>query len=369
MLIILLTSLPSFRHAFYETFLHIHILLVALTLAGLYLHLDNIPTQNIIKILISLWVIERLLRLIRLLYRNLSLSSRPHTHCSVETLPGDAMRVTIHLARPWTFQPNQHVYLTIPSIGLWTSHPFSIAWAETQPPRTLASLHNNDNTIDPEKALPSLPPRSPQTSISLLIRRRAGFTNTLYNRTLTSPSTPGTLHNLSALLEGPYPSSSPPTTLSSYGTLLLIAGGIGITHSLPHIRSLIHAFSQPGTSATRRVSLVWIVRSPEHLEWIRPWMTSILAMDSRRDVLRVQIFVTRPRDAREVRSPSATVMMCPGKPDVEQLIEREAREQVGAMGVNVCGPGGLVDDVRGAVRRKLAGGERNIDFVEEGFGW
>lgn len=61
------------------------------------------------------------------------------------------------------------------------------------------------------------------------------------------------------------------------------------------------------------------------------------------------------------------------KPDVEALVERESRGQVGAMGVGVCGPGGLGDEVRGAVRRVLAGGGGggggNVDFWEEGFGW
>lgn len=79
------------------------------------------------------------------------------------------------------------------------------------------------------------------------------------------------------------------------------------------------------------------------------------------------MFVTRPRSTKEIHSPSATVQMFPGKPNMETLIEMEARDQVGAMGVSVCGPGGLTDDVRAAVRRRQ--GRRNIDLVEEGFGW
>lgn len=62
-----------------------------------------------------------------------------------------------------------------------------------------------------------------------------------------------------------------------------------------------------------------------------------------------------------------TVQMFPGKPSIDTLVERESREQVGAMAVSVCGPGGLGDDVRLAVRRRQS--TRNIDFLEEGFGW
>lgn len=52
---------------------------------------------------------------------------------------------------------------------------------------------------------------------------------------------------------------------------------------------------------------------------------------------------------------------------MDALVEMESREQVGAMAVSVCGPGGLSDDVRAAVRRRQ--GVRNVDFFEEGFGW
>lgn len=66
------------------------------------------------------------------------------------------------------------------------------------------------------------------------------------------------------------------------------------------------------------------------------------------------------------RSPQMLPML-PEKPDVDALLETECREQVGAMAVCVCGPGGLGDDVRAAVRRRQGG--RSVDFFEEGFGW
>ena len=347
---IFLTTFTAFRLAFYETFLHIHIALVALILAALWIHLDDLPPQTLVKIIIAIWVVERLIRLLTLTYRNLG---RSGTQATIETLPGDALCMTLRPARPWAFKPGQHIYLTLPTVGLWTSHPFSVAWSTSTP-----------RFIDPEKSLPihdpSLVLSSPQTSVSLIIRRRAGFTENLYQKTLKSPD--GRI-NLPALVEGPYGGTH---TLQSYGTVMLFAGGVGITHSLPFIRDLIAGYAA-GTVATRRVLLVWVVRSSEHLEWIRLWMSSILSMHKRRDILRIQIFVTRASSAEEIHSPSATVQMFPGKPDVESLVEMESRDQVGAMGVAVCGPGGLGDDVRAAVRRRV--GEREVDFLEEGFGW
>jgi hypothetical protein len=132
------------------------------------------------------------------------------------------------------------------------------------------------------------------------------------------------------------------------------------------VRDLVAGYAN-GTVAARKIVLVWIIQSPEHLEWIRPWMTSILAMDKRRDVLRIMLFVSRPRSTKEIHSPSATVQMFPGRPNIVTLLDLEIENQVGAMGVSVCGGGALSDDVRKAVRNRQHAS--NIDFVEEAFSW
>ena len=164
-------------------------------------------------------------------------------------------------------------------------------------------------------------------------------------------------------VEGPYGGEHP---LHSYGTAVLFAGGVGITHQVPHVRDLVAGFAN-GTVATRKVVLVWIIQSPEHLEWIRPWMTQILAMDRRREILRIMLFVSRPRSTKEIHSPSSTVQMFPGRPNIETLLSMEMENQVGAMAVTVCGPGALSDEVRQAVRRRQYGG--TVDFIEEAFSW
>jgi hypothetical protein len=250
------------------------------------------------------------------------------------------------------------MFLTIPSIGLWTSHPFSVAWSE---PSTLELEAPSTSEKRRTLSIPSVL-SSGKPTISTVIRRRYGFTDTLYKKASHSQ---GTLI-LPALIEGPYGGLH---SLSSYGTVLLFAGGVGITHQLPYIRHLVTGFSS-NTVATRRLTLVWIIQTPEHLEWIRPWMTSILALEGRREILRVMLFVTRPRSTWEIHSPSATVQMFPGRPNVDTLIEMEGRGQVGVMGVmgvSVCGSGGLADDVRKACRR--VGRGRNVDFVQETFSW
>jgi predicted ferric reductase len=197
-------------------------------------------------------------------------------------------------------------------------------------------------------------------TISLLVRRRTGFTDRLYQH--ASKGIDGHVY-LTAFVEGPYGAIH---NLDSYGSVVLFAGGVGITHHIPFIRHLAQGYAD-GVVATRRVTLIWTIQSPEHLEWVRPWMTTILQMDRRREILRIMLFITRPRSMNEIRSPSSTVEMFSGRPNIQTVLDKEIEQQIGAMGVMVCGSGALSDDVRRACRQRQAGS--NIDFIEESFSW
>ncbi|KFY32050.1 hypothetical protein V493_00565 [Pseudogymnoascus sp. VKM F-4281 (FW-2241)] len=343
-------SVSFIRHAFYETFKHIHISLAIVSVIGLWYHLKlaNLPQIKLLIGAIVVWVIERSMRILRLVYRNIGSGG---TKALVEALPGNAVRITVALARPWTFAPGQHAYLYMPSIGLWTSHPFSVAWSqEAENPHAGSGLASNTQDVLALR----------KTSISFVIRARTGFTNTLLRKTEVAPE--GRMYT-KCFVEGPYGEVN---QMRSYGTAILVAGGIGITYQVPHVRDLVAGYAN-GTVAARKILLVWIIQSPEHLEWIRPWMTEILAMDKRRDVLRIKLFISRPRSTKEIQSPSATVQMFPGRPNMDTLIDMEIESQIGAMGVSVCGSGSLSDDVRNVVRRRQS--RANIDFIEEAFTW
>ncbi|RDL40516.1 Ferredoxin reductase-like, C-terminal NADP-linked [Venustampulla echinocandica] len=337
------------RHAFYETFKYLHIALAILAIIGLWFHLKiaGVPQMKLLYGVIALWVLERTVRIIILLYRNVG---KGGSKTLVEALPGNAVRITVDLPRPWTFKPGQHAYLYMPSFGLFTSHPFTVAWSEeTENPEGEKLAMNRQDVLAMKK-----------TSLSFIVRARTGFTNTLFKKAEAAPS--GRLYT-KCYAEGPYGGMH---MMHSYGTVMMFAGGVGITHQVPHVRDLVAGYAN-GVVAARKIVLVWIIQSPEHLEWIRPWMTSILAMDKRRDVLRIMLFVSRPRSTKEIHSPSATVQMFPGRPNIDTLMDIEMENQVGAMGVSVCGGGSLSDDVRRAVRMRQHAG--NIDFVEEAFSW
>ncbi|KAL2000119.1 hypothetical protein VTN02DRAFT_3534 [Thermoascus thermophilus] len=346
--VLTLHSFSALRHAFYETFLHLHIALAIVASGFLWVHLDGYPQQTYLLIAIVFWAFERTTRFLILVFRNVGNGG---TTAFVEALPGDAMRITLKMARPWRFNPGQHLYLYVPSVGLWTSHPFSVAWSQTE-----EIVTDEKGIVMSRRDVLALQ----KTTVSLLIRRRTGFTDRLYKRAERSPN--GQIA-LKAFAEGPYGSIH---TLDSYGTVVLFAGGVGITHHVPFVRHLVDGYAN-GTVAARRVTLVWVIQSPEHLEWIRPWMTTILGMERRREVLRIMLFISRPRNTREIQSPSATVQMFPGRPNIDTLIGMEAENQIGAMGVLVCGNGSMSDDVRRVCRKRQ--NDTHIDFIEESFTW
>ncbi|KAL5116444.1 hypothetical protein ACEQ8H_005680 [Pleosporales sp. CAS-2024a] len=351
---LLLQSPSPIRHSFYEVFLHGHIAGAALALGAVWVHLRERPQQLMLYGVVALWAMERSLRFARLVLRNVGSGG---TKADVEVLPGDALRVTVRMARPWSFRPGQHAYLYIPSVGLWTNHPFSIAWSEEE-----EDVNASSSTLADEKGLPMNRQdilEHHKTTMSFIIRRRTGFTDKLFKK--ADLSAEGRF-STSAFVEGPYGGED----LSSYGTVMLWAAGIGITHQVPHVRDIVAGYAN-GTVATRRLTLVWIIQSPEHLEWIRTWMTQILAMPRRREILKILLFVTRPRRQGEIHSPSSSVQMFPGRPNVQSLVDQEMQEGIGAACVSTCGTGDLADELRRAVRNREL--QWNVDFREESFSW
>lgn len=371
-----LHSSSPIRHAFYEIFLHLHQLFALLAFIGVYLHLklDSLPQKPWIDAVAVIWITERSIRLLRLAYLNLS-PKHGSTRMTVVALPGEACRVTFHLPKRVDIQPGCHVYAYIPCVSWWMSHPFSIAWTEPRstpndnpyldykpsnnnPPLTPCSIEKQgfDLNFEPQDYRPQ------PTEVSLIISARQGMTRALYNLARSKPNQ--TLHS-SGFIEGPY--GSQPANASSYGTAVLFSAGAGITHHLLYTRDLLMR-SASETAATRRIYLIWSVRSTDHLAWVSKWMDQILKLPMRRDILVIKLFVSKPRRAADIVSPSKTVQMFSGRCRPDVVMDEIMPRRVGATLVSVCGPGAFADEVRMAVRERIGKGAV-VDFVEEAFTW
>lgn len=359
MTFILILSLSPIRHAFYETFLDIHIILAAASMLGIYLHcyIADLPQLPYVKAILILWGLDRAARMFRLLWDNYSLK-HGKTQAFVLALPGDACRVTMKLPTKMHIVPGSHAYLRFShgfQLKFWESHPFSIAWVEhkhTIP--QLPTTEMNDNEVLKKEEGDMV------TEVSFVIGKQNGMTRRLYEEALLYREQ-GMV--LTAWMEGPYGGHH---SLDSYGHVVLFAGATGITHQIPFVRHLVQG-CHARTIATRKITLVWIVRDSEMFEWVRPWMEQILKLEGRRECLNIKLFVTRPKNSKLVVSPSKTVQIMSGRPKVGVLLEEEVRHQRGAMAVTVCGPGPLQDSVRLSVRENQEHGV--IDYVEESFTW
>lgn len=377
MIVLFCHSWSPIRHAFYETFLHIHQLCAFLALLGVYIHLklDSLPQLWWAKLIVSIWVVERSMRLIRLVYLNVSLKDG-RTKLVVEALHGEACRVTFHLPRRVHIGPGCHVYAYIPSVALWMSHPFSVAWVE--PSSCVTPLAMTESLFERRRPEPMSPgrlekqnfidfdepyeERNKPTTVSLIVAARTGMTRKLYNKALASPQN---TFSASGYIEGPY--ASHPSSMGSYGTAVLFSAGAGITHHMLHVRDLLIRAAE-GRVATHRIYLIWSVRSTEHLTWVRQYMDSILSLPNRREVLTIKLFVSKPKSVREIISPSSTVQMFSGRCRPDVVLDEVIPKRVGATIVSVCGPGAFADEVRAAARDRVGQGIA-IDFVEEAFTW
>jgi len=341
-----------FRHAFYETFLNIHRSMVIVALIGLYKHLEmhHLPQVPWVQLVILFWAAEWLFRGLSILY--FGFSFKKMSSIKVEAMPGEAVRLTIDLVRDWHPRPGCHVHMWMPRMSLWSSHPFSVAWASTLSP------DSKEMTLPILEGDALMAPGAPQKSrqISLICRARTGMTRHMYERACKMPNEQFTAWGF---IEGPYGGHH---SLDSYGTVVLFAGGVGITHQVMYLKHLVGGYSNR-TTATQKVVLIWTVPDSDCLEWVRPWMDEILRMPQRKHVLRIKLFISRPKG--RVESSSETVKMFAGRAKAAALIEEEVRHREGAMAVTVCGSGGFADDVRQAVRPWLT--EGCIDFIEEAF--
>lgn len=353
----------------YEFFLYTHIIVVIVTFAFLWIHIMAYPQLGFLAAAIGIWAVTRAWRFATLAYR--TWGGRGRCQAVVEALPGDALRVTLTTPRPWKYKSGQSLYLTIPSVGWITAHPFSIAWSDAEHGLSRSKTIKRANTkvfADDEKR-PIVRTRGGEEEMekatySLVIKARTGMTGKLYDRVARGDGPDPGKMTFNACIEGPYGGDR---SMASYGTVMLFASGVGITHQIPYIKQLLEGYND-GTVAARRITLVWAVTSTDCLEWIRPWMHEILGIENRRDVLKIILYITRAGLSQPIRSPSETVRMLRGRPDVQSLMEAEAKEKMGALGVSVCSGGGLADEVRRACRVLLSRSV-NVDLIEEGFGW
>ncbi|KAF6825060.1 ferric reductase [Colletotrichum plurivorum] len=350
--LILVLSLNPVRSTWYEAFANIHLSLALVVFGAAVAHcklsgfdLPHIPWVIAVP---ALWAVEGILRARRLMA--FSFTSGKGANAEVEVVGSDAnvCRITIHLPRRVNIRPGTHAYLRLKAVRPWETHPFSIAWVE--------------HRLSPVEGLPKnrLEKQRVSTSVSFLVCAQQGFTRSLLSQT----SACGGRVMTKATFEGPYDGL---TSLDSYGHVVLVAGATGITHHLRYVRQLVLGYKSR-TTAARRILLIWVVRKADAVQWIWPWLCELLSLPDCAKLLAVRVHVTREQFQPASSALDIAMVYSPKRPDFNATIQDEVDNQLGAMFVMICGPGGLSDDVRAAVRQCQSSGHA-IDFEENGFSW
>ncbi|KDQ18798.1 hypothetical protein BOTBODRAFT_28295 [Botryobasidium botryosum FD-172 SS1] len=355
--LIVITSLRPIRNLAYEAFHTIHIVLVFLCMLAICIHRPG----NAVRIWpgFIIWGLDRFARVIRTFFLSrvwLKIVPRKAenrteiSNVKLEQLSSDTVRVTMRLPQLASWKAGQHFYLSIPSVSAlpFESHPFSAA--------SIASGLNEKELV-------------------FIIRAREGFTRRLLERAQIENSLePASKPALSAYVDGPY---GCPPSWGLYDTCVLISGGSGITYTLSTLLEIIYQ-AQMGTSAVRRVVFVWMIRDADQMNWIRKTLTAALLQMPQSLAIDIRIFVTRPPAQGHTTNSiydMPNMQLKSGRPNVKELLREELDSAPGPVGVGVCGPTPLVQDVRSALSSDIAGpmgvlkGRPTVSLHVEAFGW
>lgn len=242
LIILCLHSLPFLRLRMYELFVALHVPLAMIYLGMLFWHCRNYLTSwNYLFATMAIWLLSYCVRLFYLNWTNpWRLSWLIGEEAAVTILPENAVKVTIPTQMKW--KPGQYVYLRMPGISIFENHPF-----------TVASLCNEEFPSDYGEQY---------RDMTLVFRPFGGFTR----KVLSSGIEKGPHKTYRAFIDGPYGGMQ--RDLASFETVILFAGGSGITAIVSQLLDLIKKM-RDGKALTKKVQVVWALKRPDTMEWFK----------------------------------------------------------------------------------------------------
>ena len=111
------------------------------------------------------------------------------------------VRVDVSVPRFWKPKAGQYVYLYLPTLGLWTSHPFTVAWTDEDSGIIFHSGHSEKGiTLNGSCAKFVGNWNGSTKRLSLLVRERGGITRKMAKSAMVRQ---GRKLRVFALVEGP----------------------------------------------------------------------------------------------------------------------------------------------------------------------
>ncbi|KAK9328242.1 ferric reductase NAD binding domain-containing protein [Lipomyces starkeyi] len=357
---ILIQAQYVFQRYWYEIFLTLHLVLAIVFFITLRVHLSNYTFVYYLYVAVTIYAVDRLMRLVRVLSGNISGYAEIHANA-------DATQIIIKPLVPFKYRPGQYAFLYVLRFNIWQSNPFSIA--ETRDNKYIC-----------------------------VAKRRRGVTSRLHGYAVDRDT-----HRARIWLEGPHGTTYP---LERYESVLLLAGGIGITAAISY------AVHLKDKGRKQQVAFIWAVREKESVSWIASQLRHI----GENDFIEVHVFVTSGEkeaaenkkepmdndglsslsdcktvfemdlddDDRLYKEPTfddncdsngmseqffpSTVHFHYYRPRISRIVRDSMNHESKSLAVFACGPVRMLDEVRSAVIENLddKGGKR-IDYFEDGF--
>ncbi|KAF9219039.1 hypothetical protein BS17DRAFT_469519 [Gyrodon lividus] len=398
--ILCVVSVRPIRAAAYEFFFYAHFVLVLVFLVCAYFHGREFHLAYWIYPCFVIWGLDRLLRVIRLILFNHSYfgyRSGSTMDATVELLSEDFVRLHFHRPSHFHWTPGQTAYLIMPSVSRlpFEAHPFTIASFDSRLFSSVdeqSSIEKGNQTSLAEHALGSSMPFWKE--VVFFINVRGGFTARLKEAASTG-------QKVKVFVDGPY---GPSPDLGSYDTSVLIAGGSGVSYTLPTLLDIIEQV-RDGKSNCRRVVFIWSIRDANHIHWIDDTLIRALQLAPPSLSVSIRIYVTGapitteflPRlDSEKNDSHSeiveiesgkamtknkdllhamAAVEISSGRANLPAILREEVECATGRMSVSVCGSQPIARSVRHALRfpvsspLNVVNGGPSVTLYIESFGY
>ncbi|WVQ80313.1 hypothetical protein IAT38_002418 [Cryptococcus sp. DSM 104549] len=378
-------SIKPFREKSYEIFLILHIFLAVASLVLCFFHVSKYQGSydSFLWVCVGVWCFDRFARYVRVGVLSYKAAAGNNAELIATGGPEGLIRLTVTSSTRFTPKPGQHFYLYTPkSIKPWENHPFTLGSWETGP--------------------------KGETRLHFLFGSMAGATRRL-RRQVEAVQTGGSAA-CRVLVEGPYGHSCP---VQRYDHALFIAGGSGITASLPYLHDLLER-SKTGKAVTKRVTMVWVVKNNEYAEDVLAhelarmqgvegfefslhiYITASSGLStplveeakvqhlpysdstgsgSSTPSLESPATSTYEKDEKR-RSASLGEGIHTGRPEMAKVLAESLSQMVGSetLAVMACGPGSMMDDMRSAVCDAYGTGEGQVsssrlEYFEESFSW
>ncbi|KIJ53374.1 hypothetical protein M422DRAFT_202279 [Sphaerobolus stellatus SS14] len=367
--LIVFSSVRPIRRVMYEVFYYSHTILAVIALFAAYFHMQQARPGLGVYVwpALFIWGLDRALRLCRMIFFNIPFLHRNISPSKLEILSSDAVRLTVS-RRFISWHPGQSMFITLPDISSLPieSHPF-----------TISSVDSKIGGNIGEKEL------------VFIIRARDGFTARLRDVARDHSG-----KSVNVILDGPY---GAPPNLASFETVILIAGGTGVTYTLPLFTDLVKR-ARENKAVCRRIVFIWSIRVLAQMRWvsstlvqalleaptylqidIRVHVTSLgtdsipaIEKISEKEAIEISEYDLAALPSTPTRSSSSVmndsevastpelvkmrgVRVEKGRPDLKGILDEEISSSLGPVSVDVCGPHLLSDSVRSILASDVAG--------------